>query len=225
MDQRNHLKKNSSLNDCLDNSDNYIPHIFDVVARFRNSLVGLATDSEKAFLMVSIKEEDGNMVHFLSFDNLQKDRQKIGQFRFNWLLFGLRLSPSILGETIAHHLGLYEQSEPEMAVLLKRSLYVDDLITGTVNDKNNLEICYKLKRIMADGGFRLRKWNTNSLKVLSENSNSGRPLQDSVAQDKSQSDVTIRIISLMLRQRLDWILLQQRNGCCQGFRTKLEYCW
>lgn len=70
-------------------------------------------------------------------------------------------------------------------------MYVDDLVTGTVNDKNNLEICHKLKRIMADGGFHLRQWNTKSLKLLSEKSNSERPLQDSIAQDKSQSDVTI----------------------------------
>lgn len=191
MDQRNHPRKNSSLNDCLENGDNYILHIFDILARFRDSLVGLTTDIEEAFLMVSIKEEDRNMVRFLWFDNIQKDRPKIGQFRFNRLLFGLRLSPSIPGEPIAHHLGPNKQSEPEMAALLKRSLYVDNLITGTVNDKNNVEIGHKLKGIMADGGFHLRRWNTNSLKVMSENSNSERPLQDSIAQNKSQSDVTI----------------------------------
>lgn len=49
MDQRNHPRKDSSLNDCLDNSDNYIPHIFHIVARFQNSLVGLATDIERLF--------------------------------------------------------------------------------------------------------------------------------------------------------------------------------
>ena len=47
-----------SLNDCLEASDNYIPHIFDMLARFRSNSVGLTTDIEKAFLMVSIKEEE-----------------------------------------------------------------------------------------------------------------------------------------------------------------------
>ena len=48
-------------------------------------------------------------------------------YRLNWLVFGLRPSPLILGATI-------EQSEPEIAEPLKVSLYVDDLITGVEND-------------------------------------------------------------------------------------------
>ena len=37
MDQRNHPRKNSSLNDCLDNSDNYIPHIFALITKAAES--------------------------------------------------------------------------------------------------------------------------------------------------------------------------------------------
>jgi len=50
----------------LEISDNYIPHIFNM---FPNHPVGLTSDIEKAFLMVSIKEEDRNMLRFLWFDN------------------------------------------------------------------------------------------------------------------------------------------------------------
>lgn len=67
------------------------------------SPVGLTADIERAFLMVSIKEEDRNMLRFLWFDDPGRDIPKIAQFRFNRLLFGLRPSPSILGATIAHH--------------------------------------------------------------------------------------------------------------------------
>ena len=69
-----------SLNDCLETGDNYIPHIFDMLARFRYNAVGLSADIEKAFLMVNIKEEDRNMLHFLWFDNPEQDRPKIAQF-------------------------------------------------------------------------------------------------------------------------------------------------
>jgi len=162
-----------------------------MLARFRNNLVGLTADIEKAFLMVSIKEEDRNMLRFLWFDNPEQDRPKLAQFRFNRLLFGLRPSPSILGATIAHHLSLYKQSEPEMSALLEKSFYVDDLLSGTVNDEKTLEIYHKSKRIMADGGFNLRKWNSNSAKVMSEISNSEMPREDSITPKKSWSDVTV----------------------------------
>ncbi|XP_044184801.1 uncharacterized protein LOC122964943 [Acropora millepora] len=184
-------KEELSLNDCLETGDNYIPHIFDMLASFRNNPVGLTADIEKAFLMVSIKEEDRNMLRFLWFDDPGRDIPKIAQFRFNRLLFGLRPSPSILGATIAHHLRLYKQSEPEMAALLEKSLYVDDLVSGEVDDEKALEIYHKSKRIMADGGFNLRKWNSNSQNVMSKISKSERPQEDSITQRKAQPDVTI----------------------------------
>ena len=159
-------KEELSLNDCLETGDNYIPHIFDMLARFRSNSVGLTADIEKAFLMVSIKEEERDMLRFLWFDNPEEDRPRIAQFRFNRLLFGLRPSPSILGATIAHHLSLYKQSEPEMAALLEKSLYVDDLLSGAENDEKALKIYHKSKKIMASGGFNLRKWNSNSQTLL-----------------------------------------------------------
>ena len=88
-------KDELSLNDCLETGDNYIPHIFDMLASFQSNPVGLMADIEKAFLMVSIK--DRSMLRFVWFDDPDQDRPKIAQFRFNHLLFGLRPSPSILG--------------------------------------------------------------------------------------------------------------------------------
>lgn len=76
----------------------------------------------------------------------------------------------ILGGTIAHHLSLYKQSELDMAALL-----VDDLLSGAGDDGKALEIYHKSKRIMGDGGFNLRKWNSNSPNVMSEISRSERP--------------------------------------------------
>ena len=62
-------KEELSLNNSLETGDNYIPHIFDMLASFRNNPVGLTVDIEKACLLVSITEEDQNMLHFLWFDD------------------------------------------------------------------------------------------------------------------------------------------------------------
>ena len=55
-------KDELSPNNCLQTGDNYIPHLFDMLASFQSNPVGLMADIEKAFLMVSIKEEDRNML-------------------------------------------------------------------------------------------------------------------------------------------------------------------
>ena len=159
-------KKERSLNDCLEVGENYIPHIFDMLAKFRWNAVALTADIEKAFLMVGIKKQDRDMLRFLWYDDPFATKPEIVEFRFNRLVFGLRPSPSILGATISHHLRLYKQSEPEMAELLEKSLYVDDLLTGDGNDDKALVIYKKSKQIMAEGGFNLRKWNSNSRTLL-----------------------------------------------------------
>jgi len=88
------------------------------------------------------------------------------QFQFNCLLFGLRPSPSKLGATIAHHLSLYKQGEQEMAALPAKSLYVADLLSREGDDEKALEIYHKSKKITADRGSNLRKWNSNSQTLM-----------------------------------------------------------
>lgn len=181
-------KEERSLNDCLEVGDNYIPHIFDMLTKFRWNAIGLTADIEKAFLMVGIKQEDRDMLRFLWFEDPFAKKPEIAEFRFNRLVFGLRPSPSILGATIKHHLRLYKQSEPEMAEMLERSLYVDDLITGTETDEEALVVYKKSKQIMAEGGFNLRKWNSNSRTLLRaiesvENSSGAQSNQDITTED------------------------------------------
>ena len=52
-----------------------------------------------------------------------------------------------------------------MFQLLEQSFYVDDLLTGESNDEKSLIIYHRAKKLMAKGGFNLRKWKTNSLKL------------------------------------------------------------
>ena len=161
-------KQERSLNDCLETGPNFIPHIFDMLVKFRWNTVGLTADIEKAFLNVGIKEEHRDMLRFLWFKDPLAENPEVVQFRFNHLVFGLRPSPSILCSTIKHHLQLYRQSEPEMTELLENSLYVDDLITGDDDYKAAFAIYKKSKAIMAEGGFHLRKWNSNSARLIAE---------------------------------------------------------
>ena len=105
-------------------------------------------------------------MRFPWFDEPYASRPAIVEYRFNRLFFGLQASPSILGATISHHLKNYKQSEPEMAKSLEEALYVDDLITGEDNVSRAFSVYEKSKQIMSEGGFNLRKWNSNSKELL-----------------------------------------------------------
>ncbi len=151
-----------SLNDCLLTCPNYIPRLFNILVKFRLNPVALVADIEKAFLMMGIDEVDRDMLRFLWFKDVHDPKSEIVEYRFCKLVFGLRPSLAILGSTIDHHLHLYENQNPEIVETLKNSLYVDDLISGTQNDDKAFDIYEDAKKIMLDGAFNLRKWNSNS---------------------------------------------------------------
>ncbi|XP_028417883.1 uncharacterized protein LOC114542562 [Dendronephthya gigantea] len=155
-------KRNYSLNDCLLTGPNLIPQIFDMLVKFRQNPVGLVADIEKAFLMIGISEEDRDMLRFLWFKDARDPHSEILKLRFCRLVFGLRPSPAILGATIHHHLDSHQKQKPEIVEHLKKSLYVDDFVSGAENDEEALTIYKGTKELMSSGGFNLRKWSSNS---------------------------------------------------------------
>ena len=76
-------------------------------------------------------------------------------------MFGLTPSPAILASTIKHHLSKYEEKEPEVTSLLGSSLYVDDLAGGVFRENETVNLYDEAQKIMKDGGFSLRQWNSN----------------------------------------------------------------
>lgn len=54
--------KGLSLNDCLYSSPKFDQSILDILIRFRIHRIALAADVEKVFLMVSVCEEDRNVL-------------------------------------------------------------------------------------------------------------------------------------------------------------------
>ena len=71
------------MNDCFKTGPNFIPHIFDMLAKFQSSSVGLTVEIGKAFLNAGIKNENGDMLRFLWFKDPTAEKPKMVQFRFN----------------------------------------------------------------------------------------------------------------------------------------------
>ena len=83
------------------------------------------------------------------------------------MVFGLTCSPSILAETIKHHVSQFANEDSKILNVLDK-LYCDDLSCGvdTKEEAINLYMC--CKEIMLKGGFNLRKWQSNDKVVQVE---------------------------------------------------------
>ena len=134
--------------------------------RFRYHRIALSADIEKAFLMVGVAEPDRDVLRFLWVDDPTSEVPRIVLKRFNRVVFGVTSSPFLLNGTIRHHVTSYESEDPQFVNEFLNSLYVDDSNGGKDNDSEAFELYSKARSRMSDGGFNLRKWISNSQKLM-----------------------------------------------------------
>ena len=136
------------------------------------------------------------MLCFLWLKSPHDVESEVLELRFTHPVFGLRLSPAILGCMISNHLDKYQSRHPEVIQSIKNSFYIDDLISGgdTVEEAFNTYLV--ANKAMSGGGFNLRKWNSNSPELISRiTSANGQPARDS-AVDNSQKGDGARTLSV-----------------------------
>jgi hypothetical protein len=161
-----------SLNECLHTGPPLQNKLWNVLVRGRFYPVALCGDLQKAFLQVRIKANDRDA---LRFHWQGSDQAELETLRFTWALFGLTISPFLLGGVIEAHLSTWEDRDPETVAKLKRELYVDDLISGfgTVNEA--LELKTKASEIFEEACFRLHKWHSNARELESDQDSTVEP--------------------------------------------------
>ena len=163
--------------------------LFYTLLRFRVHKIAITADIEAAFLQIGIKEADRDVLGVLWFDDVEKEKPSIVQYRYCRLVFGLPCSPAILGETIHKHIDTFALESPQVANILKR-LYADDLSYGCETTVEALESYRTAKEMMLQGGFNLRKWTSNNKKVFKEINKSEKAIdqQKSVEVTKVNED-------------------------------------
>ncbi|GBM34983.1 hypothetical protein AVEN_240348-1 [Araneus ventricosus] len=120
-------KGKPSLSHCLFKGINLIELVPIVIDRFRTYPIGLSGDIEKAFLMMSVTNQDREFLRFFC----PCDEELV--YRHCRVVLGVSCSPFLLNASILY---LVDNSPPEfhdMVEKLKGSFYVDNCLTG-VND-------------------------------------------------------------------------------------------
>ena len=160
-----------SLNQALHQGPSLLTEIYKVLMRFRWHKVALTADIEKAFLNIAVSKPDRDFLRLLWFENPLDIQSPIATYRFTRVVFGVTSSPYHLNATVRYHLLKYEHEHPTIVAEVLKSLYVDDYTGGSKNDVGGTKMYYTLNEMMEAGGFKLRKWATNSkaLRKIIEN--------------------------------------------------------
>ena len=150
------------MNNCLHIGPTFGQSILDILLRFRVHPIALAGDIEKAFLMVSVTKRDQDVLRFLWVDDVFKESPEVVTMQFKRVVFGVSSSPFLLNGTIKRHMEQYRSVNSGHVEKFLRSMYVDAVTFGGkgVDETYNLYLFSKTR--LAEGGFNLRKFVTNS---------------------------------------------------------------
>lgn len=151
-----------SLNDCLHPGPKFDQKILDILNRFRVHRIAITADIEKAFLMISVTPPDREFLRFLWVDDPNKVDPSIVVYRFTRVVFGVTSSPFLLNATVRHHLELHSESHGDLVAKVLRSIYVDDVVTGSQSEEQAYSLYVGAKTLLKTGAFNLRKFTTNS---------------------------------------------------------------
>ncbi|GFW45953.1 DUF1758 domain-containing protein [Trichonephila clavipes] len=126
------------------------------------------SDIERAFLQISLRDEDRDAVKFLFPDirSNQTDPYKFQVYRFKRVMFGFNVSPFLLSATIKHHIENYREQYPAATEMLDTCLYVDDVISGADDISQALKVSKDAETIMKNASMKLRKWNSNDQTLM-----------------------------------------------------------
>ena len=148
-----------SLNDCLYPGPLLQNKLWDVLVHQRGYPIVISGDIQKAFLQVRVRENERDALRFHW--RCEEDSQ-FKTLRFTRVLFGLAPSPFLLAGVIEQHLSLWEERYPDIVAELRKSLYVDDLLTGGQTIAQAADRKEKAIEVFEDAKFTLHKWNSNA---------------------------------------------------------------
>ena len=137
-----------------------------VLMRFRQDKIAIAADTEQMFHQVRVAKEDRDSQRFLWWPD--GDTSKPAEvYCMQGHVFGVTSSPSCTA------FALRRAAEDQMSAfsaevvsIVNNSFYVDDCLKSLGTPGEAISLVGKLRKLLANRGFRLHKWISNDLSVI-----------------------------------------------------------
>ena len=149
--------KGQSLNDQMLPGPKLQQDILDILIKFRQGAVALIGDIQEMFSQILLDPQDRRYHRILWKDRTLESAR---------LPFGDRASPFLAQLVIRTHAKLHDMEYPLAAETCLNNLYMDDVIRSIDSTEMAKKLRRELTELLKKGGFRIRKWCSNSVEVL-----------------------------------------------------------
>ena len=152
---------NISLNDELMVGPTIQDKLFEHLLRFRTHSHVMTADIEKMYRQILIHPQDRKYQRIFWYHE-----NRIRTFELNTVTFGVSSAPYLAIRTVQQLADDEGTDFPYASEILRRDLYVDDLLTGANSLEEALRIRDEVISLLKRGGFNIRQWASNHNHVL-----------------------------------------------------------
>ena len=154
----------TSLNQQLLTGPDLLQELSGIIIRFREKPIAIAGDIEQMFLQVCIQCQDRPALSFL-WRNMESNRPP-DTYEMKKAIFSAKCSPAIASYALQRSMVGCPKSEPWNGEELAKQFYMDDYLASEKSPARASYLVQTVTALAASGGFRLRKWTSNSRQML-----------------------------------------------------------
>lgn len=177
-----------SLNDALLNGPIIQQDLFTILLRFRSHKFVLGADIVKMYRQILVDESDRNLQCIL-WRNKPEDPIQI--FRLTTVTYGTKSASYLAIRSLNEIAMIYSEKFRVGSKIILTDFYVDNLLTGNDSLEALQQIKEEIVKILNFGNFPLKKWASNSAKMLQN-----IPKEDQEPILKFQDDDVIKTLGL-----------------------------
>ncbi|XP_070153697.1 uncharacterized protein [Polyergus mexicanus] len=155
----------STLNNHLMTGPKLQRDLSSIILRWRQFRYVYTADIEKMFRQIRVHRDDVDFLRIFWRSNINSPIQS---YRLLTVTYGTAPAP-YLAMRVINQLAIDEgHSFPKAQTIVQDSIYVDDVLFGADEVPSLKESRDQLTKLMARGGFHLRKWAANSIELLTD---------------------------------------------------------
>lgn len=162
FDGGNRRPPQTSINDELSAGPALQNDLSTIIIRWRRHCIGFTADLEKMFRQINVCPEHQPFQCILWRDATGK----ICVYTLRTVTYGTTSAPYLAIRVLQQLAADEETRFPEASQILREDTYVDDVISGTDNPHEALQLQNQLSNLLKSGGFHLRKWNSNCPELM-----------------------------------------------------------
>ncbi|XP_049294183.1 uncharacterized protein LOC125769492 [Anopheles funestus] len=152
-----------SLNDRLLVGPVIQDDLFTIIVRFRSRAIALSADVEKMYRQIRHDEDDHR---YLRIRYREDPTQPIQTFELQTVTYGTASAPFLATRTLKQIAYDHQTLYPRAVNAVIHDFYVDDLLTGTEEVLDAIEMRKQISEMLNSAGFSLKKWASNMPEAL-----------------------------------------------------------